>query len=450
MGVFTEAVTDIWNVFQTNVTSWSGIDRWIEGRAALRDGTYQTYAREGYMTNALVYACIEELGSSASEPQMQAKQGNKWHHYSDGSTSANRLLDLFYGAKRANGETYYGVNPFMDVYEFWKTIILHRSIAGNAYALKVRSRSGRVVELWLMRPDRVTIVPDQQSFIRHYEYTAGGSQPIRLPVNDVIHWRTPHPLDDFYGMPPLMAVAGVVDIENYSRDFIKTYFERAGVPAGILSTKAKMDQALVDDLKARFSANTGGPASWHGLLVLDGESTYTQMTQSLGAQGLVLPDMNKISEARICGVFGVPLSLVGTVLGLEASSYGNKKSEREGFWNETLKPLYKELVGPLNRSLASEFPGVQEVAFDLSTVGALQEDDDSRHTRVRADVGGGIMSVEEGRLELGLEASLPAGHTFYIPSNYSQTPSEKVGAEPEPPPVPVLPDGVEDPAEEDA
>ena len=45
-------------------------------------------------------------------------------------------------------------NRFMDRYEFWRTVILHRSIAGNAYALKVRSQSGAVVELITIRTER--------------------------------------------------------------------------------------------------------------------------------------------------------------------------------------------------------------------------------------------------------------------------------------------------------
>lgn len=439
MGLIAEAVADVRGVFEKNVESWAGISQYIEGRAALKDGTYQTYAREGYETNALVFACIEELGSSASEPTMHAKQGGQWRNADDGgSTGANRLLDLFYGSKRFNGRTYYGVNPFMDVYEFWKTVILHRSIAGNAYALKVRSQSGRVVELWLLRPDRVSIVPDKERFIRRYEYTADGIETVQLPVEDVIHWRTPNPRDDFYGMPPLRAIAANVDLDNYSRDFVKRYFEKAGVPSGILATKQKMSQELKDDLKERFGANLGG-GNWHGLLVLEqSEATYTQLTQSLGAQGLVLPELNQISEARICGAFGVPLSLVGTVVGTEASSYGNKKSEREGFWNETLKPLYRELAGPLKRSLMPEFPGVQDFGFDLSTVGALQPDQDTLHARIRADVAAGIASLEEGRDRLGYPVELPTGHTFYVPTSIKQTPSESVGNEPEPIPVPDI------------
>lgn len=443
MGIISRAL----EIRPRNLTSWSGVQRYTAGRATFADGKYETYAREGYETNALVFACIEELATSASEPRLQAMQAGKWHHYPDDTaTAARRLLELFYGEKRQaeTGFATYGVNPFMDTFEFFATVILHRSLAGNAYALKVRSASGRVVELWLLsRPDRVAVVPDENRFIRRYEYNVGGGEPVVLPVEDVIHFKTRHPRSEFYGMPPLAPIAKATDVDNFALDFVSEYFDNAGIPAGLLTTKHKIPDDMKQEIKNRFNTEYGGRGKWHGLMVVDGaEASFTGMTQSIGSQGLVLPELNKIVEARITGAFGVPPTLVGAVIGTEASSYGNKKSERESFWNETLKPLYRELAGPLNRGLRSEFPGVQDIAFDLSTVGALREDDDTLHARVRADVQASLMSLEEGRAAIGLEGELPAGHIFIVPSSATPVPSEDVGKPPEPPapaPAPQAP-----------
>lgn len=431
MGLFAETWADARSLLRPrNVSSWSGVSSYISGRAGFPDGKYTTYATEGYSRNALVFACIEELSTSAAEPVMQAMQANKWYHAIDGSTSqAGRLLSVLDRP-----------NPFMDSFEFWATVILHRSIAGNAYGLKVRSQSGRVVEIWLLRPDRVSIVPSAQNFIERYEYNIGDREPIRLPVEDVIHWKTRNPLNDFFGMPPLAAIAGNVDLDNYSRDFVKTYFEKAGVPSAILTTKQRMNPDLRKEIGERFSREHGGRDGWMGLLVIDGaESSYTPMTQSLGAQGLVLPELNEISESRISMAFGVPMSLIGTLAGAGNSSYGNKKSERESFWNETLKPLYRELVGPLNRVLVPDFPGVQQVTFDLSTVGALLPDQDALWARVGKALTEGLVGHKESRRLIGLPEDAP-DDVFYIPTNLAQTPAAEVGEAPEPAALPPAPE----------
>jgi phage portal protein BeeE len=155
------------------------------------------------------------------------------------------------------------------------------------------------------------------------------------------------------------------------------------------------------------------------------------MTQSLGAQGLVLPELNTISESRICMAFGIDPGMIGTIIGAENSSYANRKAMRESFWNETLKPLYRELQGPLNRALVPEFPGVQQMGFDLSTVGALQPDQDAVWVRVGKALNEGFIGQKEARRLVGLEEEV-GDDVFLIPSNLTQTPADDVGTMPEP------------------
>ena len=429
MGIIAEAISDVRKVLPRNLESWGGgVQRIVSGRPQWQSGNYVQYANEGYSSNALVYACINELASSVSEPHMQALQADRWVHAVDaGSSQAHKLARLMEQP-----------NPWFSHVEFWTAVVMYHSIWGNAYALKVRSMAGAVRELWLLRPDKVTIVPDADRYIRRYEYNIGDRDPIPIPADDIIHFKKPDPLGGVYGMAPLKALAKVVDLDNFGFDFVSNYYTHAGVPGGILTTKGKLNDLQRQEIKDRFNRDYGN-GNWHGLLVLDSaEATFQQMTANLGAEGLVLPELNKILEARITGAFGVPPTLVGTVIGTEASSYGNKKSERESFWNETIKPLYRELEGPLNRALVPDFPGVQRIEFDLSQVGALLPDADALHTRLRADLTAGGISQEEFRKLAGYPEVLPAGHTFLIPSNLTQTPSADVGkAPPAPTPQPV-------------
>jgi HK97 family phage portal protein len=394
----------------------------MNGRPQTADGDYETLAREGYSRNEIVYACIEELSTSAAEPRMHAQvrrvagepEGElalKW-------TLDHRILDLFRTP-----------NPFMDGFEFWATVILHRSIAGNAFALKVRSAAGRPVQLWLMRPDRVRVVPHRTQYIARYEYLVSPTETVPLAVEDVLHFKTRNPLNEFYGMPPLMAVAGRVDIDNYMRDFVRSYFTNAGVPAGVLAVKNKLPDGFKEDVKRRFRQDYGGPAGWHEMLVIDQtEASFTPMTTSLGPQGLVVPSLDEISEARIAMAFGVPLTIIGARLGVNSSSYANKRSDRESFWDEHLAPLYKELAGPLNLRLIPDFPGVKEIAFDLSDVRALQEDLDKIHARLRADLISGGITIEEFRRAIGVDEKVTTG-TFLLPSNLVPVPAGQIADE---------------------
>lgn len=374
------------------------IPQWQAGHPLIMDGKYEAFAREGYQANELVYAGIEELATSAAEPRLRAKTARK-------TLDSHPILDLLDRP-----------NPFMDRFSFWANVIMYLSISGNAYALIVRSQSGAPRELWLMRPDLVEVVPDAQRFIREYQYRQGGGEAVSLPVDDVIHWKHRNPLNEFYGQSPLLAGAGRIDIDNFMKTFVKTFFTKAGIPAGMLNIEGSTTAEFRQEVKQRFTADFAGPAGWHGIMVVDGKkASFTPMTRDLGNQGLVVPELDEIAEARILMLLGVPPELVGARVGMQNSSYANKRAARESFWDETLMPLYKMMVGPLNLRLVPNFPGIREVEFDLSDVRALQEDVDKIHARTRADVLGGILTIEEARAKVGY-GDVPTDGVFLIPT----------------------------------
>lgn len=396
-----------------------GIPAWTDGRPQSPDLRYHTFAKEGYGKSAIVYACIEELATSAAEPRMQQRNGNTWN-------TEGAVVDLLRLP-----------NPFMDGFALWATVIMHLSIAGNAYALMIRSDSGRVLELWLLRPDRVSIVPDSQRYIRGYEYDLGDGA-VLLPEQDVIHWKKRNPLDDFYGMPPLLAASGATDLDNYMRDFVSAFFRNAGVPSGMLNVEGDLAPAARAEIAARFKADYGGPRNWHNLMIIEShKASFTPMTATLGTSGLVVPELRDLTDSEICSVFGVPQSLVGTRISYQNGGYANKRAEEQHFWTGTLAPLYKELAGPLNLKLLPNFPRIAEVRFDLSDVRALQEDLDKVHERARLALVSGGITVEEFREVIGM-GPLPRDGTLLVPSNLTQVPVDDLGEEPEPVVVPRI------------
>jgi phage portal protein BeeE len=222
------------------------------------------------------------------------------------------------------------------------------------------------------------------------------------------------------------------------RDFVKAYFQNAGVPAGILTTKAKLSEAQRSEIRERMRGQFGGPAGWHETMVLDNaDATFTPLTSNLGQRGLVIPELDEISEARIPAVFGVPESLIGTRTSYQNGGYANKRAEEQHFWTGTLIPMYRELVGPLNLNLVPEFAGAEEIKFDLRDVGALQEDVTAVAHRARDMVDSGLWTVEEGRVATGMPAKLTPGETLLIPSNLTQVPAEDLGVTPEPVALPA-------------
>lgn len=411
MGLITRTFSSIFNVASFAPIA---ITSFQSGQPQFSDGKYLSFAREGYQANELVYAGIEELATSAAEPTMVAElaDGSKvtegWRRW-DGSRwihgGGDRLIALLNQP-----------NPFMDRFSFFAHVIMFLYISGNAYGLIIRSASGQPVELWLMRPDRVRIVPDRARYIARYEYDSGEGAPTPLPVEDVIHWKKRSPTDDFYGQSPLLAGSGRIDMDNYMKKFVTTFFERHGMPSGLLNVEGEIDDNERTEIRAKFARDYAGPRGWHNLMVISKKkASFTPLTVSPGTNGLVVPELDEIAEARILMLVGVPPELIAARVGMRNSSYANKRSARESFWDETLSPLYVEMDGPVNLRLTPNFPQIRRVSFDLSHVRALQEDEDKVHDRVRKDLAGGILGVKESRLRLGL-GDIPTDDLFYSPT----------------------------------
>lgn len=416
MGLISDALSLIVREQKTAIGATT--PTWQAGNPQYEMGSipYVRAGREGYGGCEIVYACIEELATSAAEPRMAAYSGRG---KSREQIEDHPLLDLL---ERPN--------PFMDRYTFWAAVIMYLSVAGNAYIEKVRSKADGVVQLWLLRPDRMRVIPDRDRFIRGYHYELGDIKH-DFDARDIIHLKYRHPTDDYYGLPPLAVIAPRVDTDTWMRSFARSFFLNAGVPSGLLSVERTVGAAERELMKQRFRGETGGAGGWHSTIVLENTAaTYTPMGLPIGARGLAMPELDEISEARLAMVFGVPLELIGARLSMRGQRSAAREA-RAGFWDETLCPLYAMLAAPLNSDLVPEFAGVESIEFDLSTVKALQEDEDGLHTRLRDDMLAGGITREEFRKGIGLDEEPKKQDTWVLGPRITEMAVDA------PPPAPV-------------
>lgn len=419
MGLIADAMGTLARVIpERKVAVGATVPTWESGMAQNPPGTFWRFGKEGYSQNEVIYAAIEELCTSAAEPRIAAM--------AKGDDGPEKIDDHPVLALLERP------NPFLDRFAFWATVILHLMVGGNAYIEKVRSASGKVVELWLLRPDRVWVIPDARSYIGGYEYRIS-EQTHRLAAQDIIHVKMRNPISDYYGLPPLAVAAARTDVDNFMRSFVSAFFRNAGVPAGLLNVTKSVGVTERQMIRDRFRNETGGPGGWHSLLVLDNtEATYTAMGMPLGERGLVMPDLDEINEVRLAMVFGVPLELIGARIGMIHGNRSTTKEARASFWDETLAPLYQMLGAAITTGLHPEYGDFDYLEFDLSTVKALQEDQDSKHTRIREDVKAGLLSIQEGRAELGKDPEYDKDAILMLPDNLSPVLASEMLAPPAP------------------
>lgn len=399
------------------------------GVAAFPNLRYDTYVREGYQKNELVFACVEEWCTDIAEPELRVYRNNA-------DDDAEEVKDHPAVALMAQP------NPFMSGDDFLAGIELYKRIAGNAYELKVRSQGMKVVEKWLLRPDRVVIVPSREKHIDHYEYRIGAEKYDLDPL-DVIHHRTRNPYDDYYGMPPMMPLSGSADIFNFMKDMVKGFLQNSGMPAGILSVAGKMTEGEKALLRSRFRNEFGG-SNTGNIAIADGGSeaaSFVPLSMPLGTRGLIVPELDEMNEARICMVFRMPLSLAGARLAQVHSTLGQagREADRQFFTEQELVPEWKSIASTETMGHAEDLLAEGEFFnFDLSTVRSLNENEDSRTVRILSQQKELARSIQETRAEFGLGDPKP-DDLFPVPINIQITRWADIIAPPEPVPAPMPP-----------
>ena len=376
--------------------------QWDNGQAI---GAYGAFAAEGYNGNTVVNAAIREIATSASLPKyrLMAENGDEDEVIVTDSDAARVLYDP---------------NEQQCQADFVELLTVYLMVTGNGYAMRERNASGRIVALRLLRPDRVEIKIGRDGRVAYYEYTIEGVR-YDLLADDVAHIKLPNPHDDVYGLSPLQVASKYVNLDTATVTFLRAYFANAGVPAGILKVNRRLNsQAEADSARAKWRSSFSGNKGWHGIAVLDEDATYQQVAPNI--KDMDTSTMTRVTETRICAVFGVPPILLGLEAGLEASTYSNYEQARSAFWDETVSPLVRRIEKFLQRALeVSEREPGNEVEADFSDVPAYEDDHDAESARIVAQYGAGIITLNEARAELGREP-LEHGDMRRLPVNITE------------------------------
>ena len=406
------------------------VPQWQVGRPTWPDRGLESY-RAAFDTLPTVHACVEVRSRAVSAASVRVVRRQP-----DGQEEPlpdhplRRLL-------RAP-------NPRTSETEFLAQISVFLDVAGFALVEKVRGRAGVVSELWHLRPDWATPVYRSDGMV-DWRYRVPGRQEMTLAAEDVVlvTGGTTATLAAT-GQSPIAVAFREVGIEQSATDFLKSFFERGGVPqVALVSPEPIEDQARADAIKARWQQAYGGAANWSNVGLLTGGPDVRQL--GLDIEKMAYPELRRMLEARVCQVFGVPPVVVGAQVGLDASTYSNYETARRTFYQDTIVPLWARIDGALTRSLLPEMEtdAAVEIAFDLSDIPALQEDIAPAWVRAQGALAAGLITLNQAQAEVGLAGFGPDGDVLYVPAMVVPTPPSQLLVAPEPLVAPV-PDAVPD------
>lgn len=397
---------------------------------------YDVLAREGYLTNVVVFRGIKERAGALASV--------KWDLFrwvTKSSTGTTRKS----GPKRESVQTHWAQdliarpNP-EDTFSF--LMLKHASylmMAGNSFWERAGPTTGpnvgRAVELYVHRPDRFTVEVDPRTGrVGKYVYTVNGQKkswdvdPL-TGQSDIMHVRHFHPLDDWFGASAIQSTAREIDTANEATTWNKKLLENEARP-GMVVTMVQdqnivISEEMLKEVERQLAQERGGAKNAGRNLILGGGRGTSVQPYGFSPREMDWGQGELAVMRKICMGLEIPPMLLGIPGEATFANYGEA---RLYLWDNVIFRDLDVIKSGLNMWLFSRTE--EEGLFlepVLDEVPALEPRRESMWKRAEnAD----FLMINEKREMVGLETLGPEGDVLLVPSN--MIPLGMAGADMEP------------------
>ncbi len=289
------------------------------------------------------------------------------------------------------------VNPWYTRADLWQATEIYLNLWGQAFWALERNEAGHQ-EIWPLRPDRVTVLPDRRRHIRGFVYRGRNGSPVAYTPDELIWLRYFNPLEEFAGLSPLAPARLAVDMGRDGLRFNRNFLRNSAQPDLVLLTDAQLTDAEIEEFYTRWDARYRGVQNAH-------RPAIANFVRDIRTLGLSHRDMDFIRGLRwsleeVSRAYGVPKPLLSD---LERATFANINAAERIFWRNTIVPELRFLEEQLNRMLLPRlgYPEL-ELQFDLTAIEAIQEDENSRVNREVQLLDRGVVTINELRRERNL------------------------------------------------
>lgn len=350
------------------------------------NNSYDELAIRGYQKNIIVYRCVHLIAKSIASVNLVIQKIN----------DNREVVELLYHHEILNLiET---PNPQQHQASFIEAAISYLLISGNCYIMVIKDENGIPKELHLLRPDRVKIIPGDNSMPLGYEYHVKNSTKI-FSVNqetgesDILHTKLFHPTDDWYGMSPIESAMLSINQHNAISAQNTAFLHNGGRPSGALIYKSVLDSHQRESLRADLKNLYEGGRNAGKILLLEGDFAWQEM--GLSPKDLDFIAGKELSAKEIAATFGVPGILIGS---MDASTFANYKEARNNFWEETVLPIMNLFVGEMSNWITKKFDVEHKLWYDIDSIQSLSKRRESEWTKINA---ASFLTNNEKRAEFG-------------------------------------------------
>lgn len=283
-------------------------------------------------------------------------------------------------------------NPFYDQSAFIEASQQHYELTGERWWVIARSEmlqgQGPPVELWPVRPDRMTPVKDPEKFISGYVYD-NGQDEVPLALDQVIYSKRQNPTNPYRGLSPIAGLMTDIQGEKAASEWNRNFFKNDATPGGMIQSTAEMSDKAYERLVEQWNRNHRGVSQAHRVGILE---AATWQPAGYSHKDMQFGDMRMFTERRIMGAYTFPKSLLGMVDDVNRS---NAESGEYVFARWLMVPRLVRLRDSLNQEFLPMF-GSMGVGYEFDFEDPTPETNEDRREERNSAVDAAMALVEKG------------------------------------------------------
>jgi HK97 family phage portal protein len=284
-------------------------------------------------------------------------------------------------------------NPFQDVNSFKRNLIIDLLIDGNIFVYFDGAH------LYQLPSNNVVIHSHTETYIEKFEYDGH----IDYTPKEIIHIKENSFNSIYRGVPRLKPAYRTMYLLDNMRKFQDNFFKNGAVPGLVLKSPNTLSERIKERMlqawQTRYNPTTGGRRP----LILDGGLEVDTLTK-INFKELDFQSSINANEKIILEAMGVPPIL------LDGGNNANIRPNHRLYYLETVLPIVRKIGYAFERYFGFE------LNENVSDIPALQPELRDQASYYQSLVNSGIMSPNEARDALNLEAM--DGHDdLRIPAN---------------------------------
>lgn len=298
-------------------------------------------------------------------------------------------------------------NQFQSQYEFWYQWLMWHELSGETFTLWWRKdqevSTQTPMEMYILDSTLITVAltPTRYPSYRMSTSMYGFNRDEPLQAHQVMH------VKDMAWQGSAGFNKGILAVELVSLDqdidlYANYVMLNGAKPSGMFVTEAVIPDGKYKEIAARLKeawANMTGsqktdPSKPGQGMLLDQGMKYEPL-KMLTLQDADARELKLQTMKRICGVFGVPPSMIG----IGESKYNNTQTMLDEFYKSTMYPLIVNVQQKLKQHLLRDYPGL---CIEFDTRDFLKGAPLDQMNFAKAGVAGGILTPNEAREYLGM------------------------------------------------